>query len=77
MPRSTAAARVAAASSGLARLVYPPTLATVQAPGWILRNVLVAVLLAGIVLRPEPPLDSTSAEAATETASDAGPADED
>jgi 1,4-alpha-glucan branching enzyme len=33
--------------------------------------------LAGIVLRPEPPLDSTSAEAATETASDAGPADED
>lgn len=44
-------ATVTAVSSGLARLAYPPTLATVQAPGWILRNVLVAVLLAGIVLR--------------------------
>jgi two-component system sensor histidine kinase AlgZ len=44
-------ATVTAVSSGLARLAYPPTLEAVQAPGWILRNVLVAVLLAGIVLR--------------------------
>ncbi|KGE04016.1 sensor histidine kinase [Pseudohaliea rubra] len=44
-------ASVTALSSGLARLAYPPTLASVQAPGWILRNVLVAVLLAAIVLR--------------------------
>ena len=44
-------AAVTAVSSGLARLAYPPTLAMVQAPDWILRNVLVAMLLAGIVLR--------------------------
>jgi two-component system sensor histidine kinase AlgZ len=44
-------AAVTAASSGLARLAYPPTLAALQTPGWVLRNVLVAVLLAAIVLR--------------------------